>query len=72
MSILFEKQYLVSLVRQPIGTTPQPIAFWHIFFHNKNKFRTFLFGREITDSHRMMDSAVLFHKSITTGKHQLE
>ena len=34
-------------------------AVWHIFFHHSNKFCTFLLGREITDSHRVTDSAQL-------------
>jgi len=54
------------------GTVRQPIAVWHIFFHNTNKFCTFLLGREIADSHKMTDIAVLFRKSITNGKHPLE
>ena len=49
-------------------TTIQLIADWHIFFHNVYKFRTFLLGWEIAESHRLTDSAVLFHKPITTGK----
>ena len=53
-------------------TTRQPIADWHIFLQNTYKFRKFLLGREIADSHRLMDSAVLFRKHITTGKHPVE
>jgi len=53
-------------------TTRQPIADWHIFFHNTYKFRTFQLGRKITDSHMLMDSAVLFSKPIKMGKHPVE
>jgi len=54
------------------GTIRQPIAVWHIFFYITNKFCTFLLGREIADSYKMTDSAVLFHKPIATGKNLLE
>ena len=54
------------------GTTRQPIAVWHIFFHNTNKLRTFLLGQEIANLHRMTDSTALFRKPISTGKHPLE
>ena len=54
------------------GTSRQPFAVWHIFFHNSYKFRTFLLGGEITNLHRLTDIAVFFRKPITTGKHPVE
>ena len=54
------------------GTTHQPIEDWHIFFHNTYTFCTFLLGRDITNWNRMTDSAVVFRKLITTGKHPLD
>ena len=50
-------------------TTRKPIADWPIFFHNTYQFRTFILGRKIADLHRLTDSAVLFHRPITAGKH---
>ena len=59
-------------IRQPICTIRQPIAVWHIFFHNSYKFDRFLLGWEISNWNRMTDSAVVFRKPITMGKHHLE
>ena len=54
-------------------TTRQPIAVWHIFFHNTNKSRTFLLGREIADSHRLTDSAIIsVILLIKKGNHPVE
>jgi len=55
-----------------ICTIRQPIAVWHVFFHNLYKFGRFLLGRDIANWNRMMDSAVVFRKPITMGKHHLE
>ena len=54
------------------GTIRQPITVWHLFFHNTNKFCTFLLGQEIANLQSMMDSAVLFRKPTATGKNPLE
>ena len=59
-------------IRQPICTIRQPIAVWHIFFHNSYKSGRLLLGRDITDWNSMTDSAVVFGKPITTGEHPLE
>ena len=48
--------------------SPAKCGLAYMFFHNSNKFYRFLLGREITNLHRMTDSAVLFHKPITTGE----
>ena len=59
-------------IRQPICTIRQPIAVWHIFFHNSYKFGRFLLEQDISDWNRMTDSSVVFRKPITMGKHHLE
>ena len=62
----------ICTILQPICTIRQPIAVWHIFFHYSYKFGRFILGRYIPDWNRMTDSAVVFRKPITMGKHYLE
>jgi len=50
---------LVLLTLTHFGTTRQPIAVWHIFFHKTYKFFTFLLCLEITDLHRLTDIAAI-------------
>ena len=57
----------ICTIRQPICTIRQPIAVWHIFFHNSYEFGRFLLGRDMANWNRMMDSALVFRKPITTG-----
>ena len=55
-------------IHQPIWHNRQAYCGLALFFHQTYKIRTFLLGREIADSHRLMDRAVsLLQRPLSNG-----